>query len=142
MFIVNISLNAGVAPSDWLIVNISLNTGVVQSGGLIGNISLIFKKGDRSTPSKYRLVSFTSISCKMLEHILYDHYNILADKRHGFHKHHSDLSQSLDNWTQIDMVVNMWTSRRPSIRYFTDGYFIKSTTLAVHLIGFQISSLK
>ena len=75
-----------------------------------------------STPSNYRLVSYTSICCKVLEHILHsnimqhiDHYNILTDNLHGFRKHHScetqfiqtihDLAQSLDNRTQIDMVI-------------------------------------
>ena len=111
-----------VAPSLTLIFNKSLSTGVVPSEWLVANISLIFKKGDRSIPSNYQLVSLTPICCKVLEHILYsnimkhlDHYNILTDKQHGFCKHHScetqliqtihDLAQSLDNRTQIDIVI-------------------------------------
>ena len=105
-----------------LIFSKSLSTEVVQLDWLIANISPIYKKGDRSTPSNYRPVSLTFICCRVLEHILYrniilhlDHYKILIDFQHGFCKHHfcetqliqtiHDLAQSLDNRTQIDMVI-------------------------------------
>jgi len=49
-------LERGIAPGDWK----------------KANISPIFKKGDKSSLSKYRPVSFTSQVCKALEAIIRD----------------------------------------------------------------------
>ena len=38
--------------------------------GEIGNITPTFKKGDRDLAKNYRPVSLTSVSCKVLEHIV------------------------------------------------------------------------
>lgn len=52
------------------------------------NVSPIFKKGDKSRPSNYRLVFSTSVCCKDVEHIihsdlmnLFKHHNILTDNQ-------------------------------------------------------------
>ena len=62
----------------------------------------IFKKGERHIAANYRPVSLTSISCKILEHIIhsnimkhFDTNKILTDTQHGFRKNRSTESQLL-----------------------------------------------
>ena len=86
------------------------------------NISPVFKKGDRHQAENYRPVSLTSISCKLLEHILYSHilkhfeqYNVLTQLNHGFRSGYStetqllvtlqDLFKSFDQNIQVDVAI-------------------------------------
>ena len=39
----------------------------------IKTVSCAFKKGDRHLASNYRPISLTSVSCKLLEHIIFRH---------------------------------------------------------------------
>jgi hypothetical protein len=48
----------------------SIDTGSVPDDWREANVTPIFKKGSNSTPANYRPVSLTSISCKILEHIV------------------------------------------------------------------------
>ena len=48
----------------------SIDTGSLPSDWRDANISPGFKKGGRHLAENYRPVSLTSISCKLLEHIL------------------------------------------------------------------------
>ena len=87
-------------------------------------ISPLFKgeKKDRNKAKNYRPISLTSISCKVLEHILHsnimkhlENNNILTDLQHGFRKHRScetqliktvnDLAKSMDHGEHIDSVL-------------------------------------
>ena len=82
----------------------------------------IFKKGDRLQPINYRPISLTSITCKMLEHIItsnimqhLDKHNILHDAQHGFRKNRStetqliqlidNLAHNIDNRVQTDAIL-------------------------------------
>ena len=65
----------------------SLDTGKIPDDWREAAIVPIFKKGDRHQASNYRPVSLTSVSCKVLEHIVHsqtmDHYdtnNILLNR--------------------------------------------------------------
>ena len=46
----------------------SIDTGELPKDWRSANISSIFKKGDKHLPENYRPVSFTSVTCKILEH--------------------------------------------------------------------------
>ena len=85
----------------------SLKQGIIPTDWTTANVVPIFKKGDRLQPINYRPISLTSITCKMLEHIItsnimqhLDKHNILHDAQHGFRKHRStetQLIQLIDN---------------------------------------------
>ena len=82
----------------------------------------LFKKGNKSKPENYRPVSLTSITCKLLEHIIYsnimDHleeHKILNPIQHGFRQKRScesqlitainDFSNCLNAKGQIDSIL-------------------------------------
>ena len=111
-----------IAPTLTIIFNKSLASGILPESWRQANISPIFKKGERTKPSNYRPVSLTSVSCKVLEHILHsnimshlDSFNILTDWQHGFRTKHScntqliqtvhDFAQSLDLRKQTDVII-------------------------------------
>lgn len=84
-FLFQASLDQGVVPPDWKTANVPL-----------------YKKGDKSQPENYRPISLTSITCKVLEHVVFssimsyfDKFNILDDAQHGFRKNRSCVSQSV-----------------------------------------------
>ena len=68
----------------------SLRTGELPEDWRDANISPIFKKDDRNLAVNYRPVSLTSVSCKLLEHIIVKHmldhfhrYKVLTNRQHG-----------------------------------------------------------
>ena len=105
-FIFNQSYQCATLPADWL----------------SANIAPVFKKGSRSIPANYRPISLTSISCKIMEHVVYsqvmghlDNNNILVNYQHGFRSGHSCESQlinaidiivrSMKDKTQVDLLI-------------------------------------
>ena len=78
----------------------SLDQGVVPPDWKEGNIVPLYKKGDRSLPENYRPITLTSITCKLLEHVVHsnimthlDQFNVLDNAQHGFRKRRSCVSQ-------------------------------------------------
>ena len=78
----------------------SLDQGVVPPDWKEANIVPLFKKGDKSLPENYRPISLTSLSCKLLEHVVhsnimthFDKFEVLDDAQHGFRKRRSCVSQ-------------------------------------------------
>ena len=53
--------------------SLSLEEGIVPSEWKEANITPLFKKGSRNKPENYRLVSITSVVCKLLETLIRDH---------------------------------------------------------------------
>jgi hypothetical protein len=77
-----------------------LDTGELPIDWRDANISSIFKKGDKHLPENYRPVSLTSVTCKILEHIICRHLlkhleknKILRNLNHGFRSGYSCASQ-------------------------------------------------
>ena len=88
----------------------SLDQGLVPPDWKEGNIVPLYKKGDRALPENYRPITLTSISCKILEHVVhsnimthFDKFNVLDNAQHGFRKRRSCISQLL---TTVDDFAN------------------------------------
>ena len=71
-------------------------TGQVPSDWVTANVSPVFKKRNRKKPCNYRTISLTSVSCKIVEHIIYRHImnhldsnSIPVHYQHGFRQRHS-----------------------------------------------------
>ena len=114
---------AEIAPVLTLIYQASLGQGTVPIDWKHAWVIPVYKKGDRGSPSNYRPIFLTNISCKTLEHIIHSNFmdhlenlNILTDYQHGFRKHRSwetqliqtvdDLAKSLHDAGQIDAVLD------------------------------------
>ena len=110
-----------IAPSLCKVFNVSLTLGCLPKDWRIANVTPIFKKGSHNDAANYRPVSITSLVCKILEKIIYDHiinfldtHGILLDNQHGFRKQRScetqllsainDWSESLENRTPLDII--------------------------------------
>jgi hypothetical protein len=86
----------------------SLLTGDLPGIWRKASVTPIFKKGQRSEPGNYRLVSLTCILCKLMEGLIRDHItqhlidnNLLSDSQFGFRKGRScslQLLQTMDHW--------------------------------------------
>jgi hypothetical protein len=89
-----------IAPMLTKLFQASINQGTIPPEWKEANVVPIFKKGDKSCASNYRPVSFTVVTCKMLEHIIcssihkhLEKHRILTDAQHGFRKKRSCRSQ-------------------------------------------------
>jgi len=111
-----------IAPFLQQFFSLSLQIGDIPRDWKNANVHAIFKRGDRSLASNYRPISLTSVSCKIMEHIIFSHimshleeFKILSDIQHGFRKHHScktqllitleDLARNLDHGKQSDIIL-------------------------------------
>ena len=111
-----------IAPFLQRFFSLSLKIGDVPQDWKKANIHAIFKKGDRSLASNYRPISLTSVSCRIIEYIIFSHimshleeFKIVSDIQHGFLKSHScetqllitleDLARNLDHGKQSDIIL-------------------------------------
>ncbi len=74
-----------------IIYNMSTEKGESPEEWRTANVTPIFKKGTKGDPGNYRLVSLTSVPCKIIESIIKDHVmshlltnNLIEDSQHGF----------------------------------------------------------
>ena len=110
------------APSLSVLFQASLDQGKVPDDWKTANIVPLFKKGDKTCPENYRPVSLTSITCKLLEHIVHstimDHFEtnqILTEIQHGFRQKRScetqilttcrDFIQNIEKNSQTDAIL-------------------------------------
>lgn len=111
-----------IAPILQFIFQQSLDTGELPFDWRTANINAIYKKGSKGDPANYRPISLTSVTCKILEHIIFsnvmshlDQHNILMAYQHGFRKKHScetqltlmidNLAEALDDKQQTDVLI-------------------------------------
>ena len=100
----------------------SLDQGIVPPDWKTANVVPFFKKGDKSLPENYRPIFLTSLSCKLLEHVVhsnisthFEEFDVLENAQHGFRKRRSCISQlintlddfanCLKNHQQIDAIL-------------------------------------
>ena len=90
------------APSLSIIFQKSIDTGMLPNDWLKANIAPVFKKGNKNKAENYRPISLTSVTSKLLEHIIcknmmnhFETNDILTDLNHGFRKGYSCESQLL-----------------------------------------------
>ena len=111
-----------IAPALAQLFQHSLDTGEIPMDWKNAWVVPIFKKGEKHQASNYRPVSLTSITCKVLEHIVhsnvmghFDANRILHDSQHGFRRQRScetqlvitthEIARSLAEGKQVDVVL-------------------------------------
>jgi len=89
-----------IAPYVTTIYQKSYEVGSVPDDWIMAVITALFIKGDQRLPVNYRPASLTSVTCKLMEHIIFKHimqqlekYSILVDYQHVFRQHRSRESQ-------------------------------------------------
>ena len=82
------------------IFQLSLDNGTIPNDRRAASIVPVFKKGDKHMAANYRPISLTSITCKLMEHIIHsqvmdhlDEHSILCDNQHGFRSKRSCETQ-------------------------------------------------
>jgi hypothetical protein len=110
------------APALAKFFQLSLDLGQIPDDWREAEVVPIFKKGDKHQAANYRPVSLTSITCKLLEHIIhssimghFDKYSILTDCQHGFRKKRScetqlittvqEIASSTAKGEQVDVIL-------------------------------------
>ena len=85
-------------------------------------ITPVFKKRNQSTAANYQLISLTSVLCKVMEHIIFQHImsyftslNILNSLQYGFRPNHSCQNQLDDFIDEIQRSMNTWQQTAQSL---------------------------
>ena len=111
-----------IAPLLTKLFQVSIDSGLVPNDWRQAHVVPIFKKGERHIAANYRPVSLTSITCKILEHIIHssimEHFDankILTDAQHGFRKRRScethlivtvhEIAKLLAENNQVDVIL-------------------------------------
>lgn len=89
-----------IAPFLQFIFMQSTKTAEVPRDWKLANVVVIYKKGNKTDASNYCPVSLTSVTCKLLEQMIFHHvishledHNISAADQHRFRKGHSCETQ-------------------------------------------------
>ena len=114
-----------IAPEITLLFHASLNQGNTPSTWRKALVVPIIKKGSKSDASNYRPISFTSVLCKLCEHILHSNmlthlanHKILSDAQHGFRKR-----RSCD--TQLLLALDDFARREPITMVFVEIHLME-----------------
>ena len=91
----------------------SIDSGMVPDEWKSAHIVPVFKKGDKTVPENYRPISLTSISCKILEHVIHstvmdhlDRHNLLTPLQHGFRQNRNGESQIITTTRDFAQPLN------------------------------------
>ena len=110
------------SPIFTLLFNLTIHQGQIPTPWKQAHVAPVHKKNNRHDPANYRPISLTSVTCKLIEHIIYsqiinhlDSNGILTDRQFGFRKRRScetqllitvqDLAQGLRDKQQIDAAI-------------------------------------
>ncbi len=105
-------LQEEMAPALAAVFTKSMEEGEVPADWRDANVMPIFKKGAKSSPSNYRPVSLTSVSCRVMESLIRDAItshltaNKLIKSQHGFVKDKSCVTNLLEFLEQATTVVD------------------------------------
>ena len=131
-----------ISSSMALIFQHSLDTGEVPTDWRTANVVPIHKKGSRSNPLNYRPISLTSITSKIIEHVIAHHIrhhldtnSLLSTNQHGFRRDHSCDSQLLS--TSYDLINNFDNNIRTDliILDFAKAFDTVSYPKLIHKLG-------
>lgn len=89
-----------------LIFQQSLSSGVVPQDWKVGKIIPVPKKGNPSSQNSYRPISLTSISCKLMEHVIYSHITKFLTSLNFFHPNQHGFLKGLSCDTQLASFIN------------------------------------
>jgi len=109
------------------IFNASISNSMLLSEWKIAYMSPLHKQGPTDQPSNYRPISLTSISCKIIEHIVLHHLNLVLDKvlfnrQHGFRKGLSCETQLCSTYHQISKLVDNCNTVHAVVLDFTKAF--------------------
>ena len=100
----------------------SLDQGIVPHDWKQANIVPLFKKGDKSLPENYRPISLTSLSCKILEHVVHrsdmthlERHRVLDNKLSIKTKFVKNNTFSRLLWLEHWNYLKLLTSKRATI---------------------------
>ena len=116
-------LRLEIAPVICLLFEKSLKTGQLPSEWIKAQVCPLYKKGDKTDPANYRLISLTCILCKVMEHVIASNisrhitqHNIVYELQHGFREkrscetqlieHVEDLARRLTLGKQTDLILS------------------------------------
>ena len=113
-----------ISPALTLLFNVSILQSIIPTDWKEAFINPTYKKGknNRGIADNYRPISLTSVTCKLLEHIIHSNIikhleanTILSDKQHGFRKRRgcetqlvmvvNDFAKKLNNSQQVDTIL-------------------------------------
>ena len=84
--------------------------GTLPSAWKLANVCAIFKKGSKADPKNYRPVSLTSLTSKVMEHIVYCHISRHLSANHIISPHQHGFQRGLSCETQLITVIHEWSS--------------------------------
>ena len=139
------------SPALTVLFQQSIDSGTVPSQWRQAIVTSIYKKGAKSDPANYRLISLTCLCCKILEHIVLSHmakhlslHNIILDSQHGFRECLSTVTQlltSVHDWAttleqrgQVDVILLDFSKAFDKVSHLhlsakLDFYGIRGSTL-------------
>ena len=88
----------------------SYDAGTLPHAWKLANICAIFKKGSKADPKNYRPVSLTSLTSKVMEHIVSCQISRHLNANHIISPHQHGFQRGLSCETQLITVIHEWAS--------------------------------
>ena len=101
----------------------SFDIGVLPSDWKYANINAIFKKGHRADPKNYRPVSLTSLTSKIIEHIVCKQICHHLSANSAIYCHQHGFQKGISCETQLISIIHEWASIL-NVHGQVDGIFL------------------